>query len=233
MNRDELVRRFVDGELSVQARREALQRASHDIELSTALLAAQELRAETARLHAMVPATTREGVERIMQRALAARQAQEASGWHWLSTLWRPRFRMSLGGMLMATAAVGLAVWGVTRMAPPQATEVASAPANVEREPEVATGVVPMTAPIAVRFVLPASGARSVSVVGDFNGWEAAATQLSDEDGDGVFATTVLLPRGSYGYMFVVDGERWTLDPYATNFRDDGFGQRNAVIRVN
>ena len=32
--------------------------------------------------------------------------------------------------------------------------------------------------------------------------------------------------------MFVVDGQRWMVDPFATEQKDDGFGSRNAVLDV-
>jgi hypothetical protein len=44
---------------------------------------------------------------------------------------------------------------------------------------------------------------------------------------------TLWLQPGTYSYMFVVDGERWVTDPYASNFRNDGFGQKNAVLRID
>lgn len=88
------------------------------------------------------------------------------------------------------------------------------------------------TAPVPVRFVLPAAGAHQVAVAGEFNGWDSSRTLLNDDDGDGVFHTTLSLERGVYAYMFVVDGERWVTDPFADAFRDDGFGNRNAVVRI-
>jgi hypothetical protein len=33
--------------------------------------------------------------------------------------------------------------------------------------------------------------------------------------------------------MFVVDGTAWVTDPDAESFQDDGFGNRNAVVRVS
>ncbi len=238
MHRDEQVRRFVDGELSASERRALLEQAEHDLVLSTALLRAQELRAELMHLREAteVPATSSAQVQRIMQRALAARQAHEASPWRWLRTLWLPRFRVSVGGVLLASLAVALGTLAAALSGPAPSSPIAASAARGEPRVEPVIGAASAVAvhtPVAVRFMLPAIGAKSVSVVGDFNAWQAEATHLDDTDGDGVFVTTLLLSRGSYAYMFVIDGERWTLDPYATNFRDDGFGQRNAVVRVN
>jgi hypothetical protein len=32
--------------------------------------------------------------------------------------------------------------------------------------------------------------------------------------------------------MFIVDGREWVADPNAPTVRDDGFGNRNSVMRV-
>jgi hypothetical protein len=82
-----------------------------------------------------------------------------------------------------------------------------------------------------VRFVLFAKGAQKVAVAGDFNGWRPEDTLLQNANGDGLFVTTVALPRGAHEYMFVVDGE-WVTDPSAAEVRPDGFGRSNAVLRL-
>jgi len=166
-------------------------------------------------------------LQRIMQRAVQRRQQHDASPFRWLTGLWSPRFRLSLGGLVLLSASVVVAT-----VVAVIATKSATAPIS-GRHDQAASETAGIDRRVPVRFMLPALGAKSVSVVGDFNGWQVDVARLDDTDGDGVFAATLLLPRGSYGYMFVIDSERWTGDPHATNTRDDGFGQRNAVIRVN
>ena len=83
-----------------------------------------------------------------------------------------------------------------------------------------------------VQFVLADRGAKSVTVAGDFNSWDTAATPLTDADGDGVWSGLVALRPGSHKYMFVVDGQKWVTDPEADHYIDDGFGMRNAVVTV-
>ncbi|MCO6481064.1 MAG: hypothetical protein J5I94_30750, partial [Phaeodactylibacter sp.] len=46
----------------------------------------------------------------------------------------------------------------------------------------------------------------SVSVAGDFNGFDPSANPMTDPDGDGVYCTTVLLPAGDQEYIFLIDG---------------------------
>jgi hypothetical protein len=82
-----------------------------------------------------------------------------------------------------------------------------------------------------VQFVLEAPSAQSVSVAGDFSGWDETHT-LDDPDGDGVWTGRVPLKPGMHQYMFVIDGADWVTDPQAERYADDGFGNRNAVISV-
>jgi hypothetical protein len=84
----------------------------------------------------------------------------------------------------------------------------------------------------AVTLVFVAHGAHSVAVAGTFNGWDPARQPLSDEDGDGVWMARLDLAPGHYEYQFVVDGERWTIDPMAQKRRPDGFGGENAVLEL-
>lgn len=80
-----------------------------------------------------------------------------------------------------------------------------------------------------VQFVMPAPGAHSVSVVGNFNGWEAMP--LTDKDGDGIWTASVPLPDGRYEYAFVVDGRWWGQDPLADGYVHS-FGEYNSVRYV-
>lgn len=84
---------------------------------------------------------------------------------------------------------------------------------------------------IYVQFVFDAPSATSVAVAGDFTDWEPAFV-LADPDGDGVWTGRVPVRPGVYGYMFVIDEIEWQTDPRAERYRDDGFGNRNAVLVV-
>jgi hypothetical protein len=131
-----------------------------------------------------------------------------------------------VGAMAMACVAV-VAVTAVIELMPERIVEVpvANVPAqtiaaNAEREPTVF-----------VRLVLLQPGARSVSVAGDFNGWNPAQTPLERSDG-GMWTATLPLKPGRYQYMFVIDGKQWIADPLATEEATDGFGAQNAVLDV-
>ncbi len=86
-----------------------------------------------------------------------------------------------------------------------------------------------------VRFVLrgaEAERAGRVSIVGDFNGWNVAATPLDRvSSSEGVWAVDVHIRPGRYAYAFVVDGRDWIADPTAP-LAPDGFGNPTSVIVV-
>jgi hypothetical protein len=82
------------------------------------------------------------------------------------------------------------------------------------------------------QFVARFPGARSVHVVGSFNDWRTGTIPLDDPDHDGVWRAAVVLPVGTYEYMFLVDGERWVPDHLAERLVADDFGRENSVVIV-
>ncbi len=93
----------------------------------------------------------------------------------------------------------------------------------------------PKTSPdvVYVKFVLHRPGARSVSIVGDFNDWNPSATPMEDLDGDGTWVAVVPLKKGRYNYAFVVNNSLWIPDPLATDYVKDGFGNVNSVLKLS
>jgi len=82
-----------------------------------------------------------------------------------------------------------------------------------------------------VPFVLTAANAVRISIVGDFNDWDPAATPLQRVDGQGWWVVVNLRP-GRYRYSFVVDGTRWIADPSAPRAADNDFGTENSVVTI-
>ena len=80
-----------------------------------------------------------------------------------------------------------------------------------------------------VEFVFVAPRARSVSLVGEFNGWDATATPMRSAR-DGVWTVSLLLVPGRHVYAFVVDGSSWLPDPEAPIAPERWFGSRNSVV---
>lgn len=88
----------------------------------------------------------------------------------------------------------------------------------------------PMAETVTVRFAIALPQAREVSLAGDFTQWQPRIPLRRSADGNWV--AEIPLPPGNYEYVFVVDDERWITDPRAGRYRDDGFGNRNAVLTV-
>ena len=82
-----------------------------------------------------------------------------------------------------------------------------------------------------VRFVLIAPGAKSVSLVGDFNAWAKGATALEQTGREGVWAASVVVPPGRHEYAFVVDGNRWVSDP-AAPVKIDEYDVESSILSV-
>ena len=145
---------------------------------------------------------------RVMARVASPGFAARAWGW-----LRRPRaIALSpLAGLGLAAAA-GLLFW-VLPARSPQAT--APLPADVTP----------------VQFVVVAPGAENVSLVGDFNDWDARLTPMrADRDGR-LWTVTVPLIAGRHRYAFLVNGARWLADPSAPRAPDD-FGAPSSVVTV-
>lgn len=84
--------------------------------------------------------------------------------------------------------------------------------------------------PVPVQFVLHAPGARSVSVVGDFNDWDPDALPMT-RGGGGVWSVVVPLAPGPVRYSFLVDGGEWRADPDAAAAPGD-FGRPSSIALI-
>jgi serine protease AprX len=81
-------------------------------------------------------------------------------------------------------------------------------------------------------FVFHDDDAKSVSVAGDFNGWNRLATPL-ERDGAGLWTTEILAPRaGRFEYKFIVNGQRWLEDPSNGMKAPDSYGGLNSVLVI-
>jgi 1,4-alpha-glucan branching enzyme len=84
--------------------------------------------------------------------------------------------------------------------------------------------------PVAVRFELEYPGAESVSLVGEFNHWDAGSHPMFyDHDR---WLIDILLSPGAYQYKFVINNQKWILDPYGENISVPR-GEMNSIIRVD
>jgi len=79
-------------------------------------------------------------------------------------------------------------------------------------------------------FVFHDDAAESVSLAGDFNGWDPLATPLERNDA-GLWSTEIVVSRSArVEYKFIVNGNRWLEDPSNGMKAPDQFGGLNSVV---
>jgi hypothetical protein len=87
-----------------------------------------------------------------------------------------------------------------------------------------------------IKFVLVAPQASMVSLVGDFNNWDAQATPMKRTPTGGTWSVAIPLRAGRHVYAFVVNGAngttQWVADPTAPLAPEDGLGAPNSVVLV-
>jgi hypothetical protein len=91
-----------------------------------------------------------------------------------------------------------------------------------------------LAADTVMTFVFVTHDASKVSLVGDFNQWNADATPMTRIANSNAWTVTVPLSAGRHLYSFYAvgaDGEKWLSDPNAPA-SDDGFGHVNSVVLV-
>lgn len=86
-----------------------------------------------------------------------------------------------------------------------------------------------------VVFRLPkagAPGARNVTIVGDFNGWDKESTPMR-KLGNGDFTVTLELEAGrQYRFRYLIDGELWENDWHADKYVRSPYGADDSVVCV-
>lgn len=141
-------------------------------------------------------------------------------GWRWLS---EPRLVTVTPLRALALAASVVIAVALTRASGGEkSVGVANAPVAAEARPDTTV----------IQFVFVAPTASSVSLVGDFNGWDRAQTPLSPMASGGMWTVALPLAPGRHRYAFIVDGTRWVLDPGAPRAVEDDFGSPNSVVTV-
>ena len=220
---DLLIQRFLDHDLTPDERVAFLQSVDADPALRRRWLNLELVIAEAGQLPRIVPST------RFLSQLKSRLAPHPPSMWERVRTAVTASHTLewNLAGALTAACLAVLAIGGAVTMIPERIVEV---PMTV---PQVQTTSF-TSAPdpkIWVRLVLLRPDAQSVAVAGDFNGWNPAQTKLEPSD-EGIWTVTLSLNPGRYEYMFVIDGEQWVADPFATEETVDGFGSKNAVLDV-
>jgi len=87
-----------------------------------------------------------------------------------------------------------------------------------------------------VSFEIPkdaVKNANKISLVGDFNSWDSAATPMTKRK-NGTFASTLdLAPGKEYQFRYLIDGELWENDWAADKYVPNAYGDaENSVVIV-
>lgn len=148
----------------------------------------------------------------------AQREAQKESGLRQaLSWLWQPRSlaltlrpAYAFAGVVLLLAATTLSLGGP------------------DSQPEAAPAVAAAESPsFMVQFRIEAAGASQVELAGSFTDWQPS--HVLEQAAPGVWTVMVPLEPGVHDYTFLVDGERWVVDPYAPRV-SDSFGGSNSRL---
>jgi len=82
-----------------------------------------------------------------------------------------------------------------------------------------------------VNFYCSAPTAQSVSLVGDFNGWNSLANPMRRQP-DGCWFAQAQLTHGHHQYCFLIDGEP-ALDPRGSGITRNERNERVSLIAVS
>lgn len=224
---NELIQRYLDGELSEEEARELREAIASDPEVDA------ELREWERMLRASADAETGEPsaefTDRVMRATAGRRLRLRLRTPRLFDLSWKTG--LAWAATLLVTFALGAMTGRIASRttAGPAKTREAGTPGDQEQA--VTAAALPdqrETRVVRLVYVPRDLTVRKVEVTGTFNGWDARGIALQRK-GD-VWTAVLILPRGIYEYMFVEDDIRWVTDPLALHTRDDGFGNRNAVL---
>ncbi len=165
--------------------------------------------------------------------AVRARRAQ-APGRFTLMLEWmrQPTFSAASAGLLAAAALVIGFVARPGLVTTVEQLPMAAAAPQTANVPVIAASTDNVVRAVPVPITFDAASAKSVSIVGDFNNWDASAAPLTRFGSTGAWTATVKIMPGRHLYAFMVDG-RLVVDPRAPHTKDLDFGGDASVLMVN
>jgi hypothetical protein len=175
-----------------------------------------------------LPPVEPDAVRRVVAAAAAARVSPGDEPALVVARGWRSARLWSGIGIAAAAAVAGFALRGTltSRGTEPSPAAVVAPPMRDAALP--ASDVMP----IPQQFVLENKTARRISLVGDFNKWNAGSAPMTrSSDGTSWSVIVPILP-GRHSYGFMVDDSVFALDPRAPKVRDPDLGTEGSVIIV-
>ncbi|MDZ7660365.1 hypothetical protein [Fodinibius sp.] len=232
IDKDKILQKYLDGELSGEEEREALHMIAEDPEMREMLSFERSVRSTINETNAYDQPEVPDGfTDRVMYSIEQGEQSVPNNSLteqieSWIKGIWMPR-KIHLRPVYGVAAAMILTIAILTPFYFDASQKVQ--PANNTTQ-ETVQQVAHSQDQVWVRFVYIDENARSIEVAGDFNGWEPIPLDKQEVNGEQVWTGLVSMNRGEHRYMFVKDGEKWVTDPMAPMQREDGFGNKNAVI---
>lgn len=235
MDKQELLRKYLDDELSASEEKEALHLIADDPDLRSSLRFELFLRqsfSDTSfdRESFEVPHGFSDKVmmeiDRLEEKPLQTETSDLATDLlSWIRSVFTPR-EYELRPAMLAFAVTLIILLPVLSFYLGQpGSDLASQ--NNEQAVPVQTVSEEL---VWVRFIYVDENANNIAIAGDFNNWEPHPLTEQQINGEDVWTGFFAMPRGENKYMFVVNGEKWVTDPLANMYQDDGFGNKNAII---
>lgn len=235
LNKDdlnELLRQFLDGELTPEQERNALNLIAEDDEMREFLRFNRVMSDSLSNDFNAESFSVPEGFTDDVMSEIAQLEETTVIEQSWveafkqkLDALFTPReFSLRPATMFAVPALMLIIFAGLYRAVPMQTVEPM----------EYTTGTQVVSAEeseeVWIRFVYIDEEASQIAVAGNFSDWEPIELDSREMGGKTVWTGLVPVERGEHRYMFVRNGEEWISDPLAEIQRDDGFGNKNAVI---
>lgn len=235
MDSDKLLRKYFDGELSPDEEKEALHMIADDEELRSMLRFEQQLNSRLSRRGGSLtsPEVPENFSESVMQEIAGAEERTDdiiprvkvwfQEFWEPKQVQWRPAYAMAVAVLVIFAFMYPLFIAETPQQPVKQAANMQDMDQSVQ---QISTGA----EEVILRFVYIDDEANSVAVAGDFSNWEPIELTKQQVNGEHVWSGMVSMSRGEHNYMFIKDGSKWITDPMAPVTRDDGFGNKNAVV---
>lgn len=241
MDKDKLLRQYLDGELSPDEEQKALHMIADDPEMRSMLRFEQKL-ADNVSVDTSLQeeVTVPEGFADRVMHSIEQKEQSTASesifkklkSWYrqlWIpqQVVWRPAYGFVIALLVIVSLGYPLILTQreVNMETPSENKQIQNLNNSVQ---QISAG----PEEVMLRFVYIDENANSVALAGDFNNWEPTELTKQNVNGKTVWTVLVSMSRGEHNYMFVKNGEKWVTDPLAPVQRDDGFGNKNAVIYI-
>jgi len=236
-DKHELLTRFLDGDLSPEDERKALHLIAEDNELRSMLrfdrLLSDSLRDHDGLDSFSVPDDFTDDVMSKIEELEQSKQ-ESTSEITWTESLlqhinswFTPREYTFRPAIVFALPAILLIAFAGLFQADIQQADTGS---EFTQGTELISDSRSVSDEVWIRFIYIDEDAEQIAVAGDFSDWNPVEMTSQEMNGKKVWTGLISVERGEHHYMFVKDGEEWISDPLAEVQRDDGFGNKNAVI---